>query len=208
MLDQNERDNLAKVVSEVEKSTSGELRLIIVERSTSFGHVNIISALLCMFLAQLILWILRFELILDSSWYCQPLTMIASGLCGWWLGRFSLIRRYLTHPKDVMEQVWGRAELEFHREGLNKTKEKTGILIFLSRAERQAVVLADQGIASKVKADIWNDVVACVVEGAKTGNLKAKLEEAIHLCGKVLSQHFPPSLDNKNELSDHIIVKK
>jgi putative membrane protein len=117
------------------------------------------------------------------------------------------VQRWLTAAEDLKHQVWARAEVEFNREIAGRTRSNTGILLFLSRMERQAVVLADKGIASKLPPETWSKVVGLIVDGARTSQWAAKFEEALRVCGGLLASHFPQELDDSNELPNQVIVK-
>lgn len=108
---------------------------------------------------------------------------------------------------DSTDAVFSRAELEFHREGLDGTKAATGILIFLSLFEHEAVVLGDRAIAAKLDKAVWHEVVQKVLEGGRTRDWRGKLEEAIRMCGDLLTRHFPMQAGDRNELPNHVIVK-
>jgi putative membrane protein len=118
------------------------------------------------------------------------------------------VQRLVTRPSVLAQWVWLRAELEFHREGLGKTIDRTGILILLSVFERRAVVLADKGINEKLDKNVWQEVIDSVVDGVKKGQLADNLELAIKQCGNLLAKHFPIKPDDTNELSNTVIVKE
>jgi putative membrane protein len=123
------------------------------------------------------------------------------------LARSTFLQRLLTPHEDLHHQVWTRAEVEFHREGLSDTKSHTAVLLFVSLFERQAVVFADQAIAQKAPPEAWNQVVALMVQGARTGRWAEQLEKALRECGKYLAEHFPPGPQKTNELPDTVIIK-
>lgn len=207
ILTDKELEELSHVVGDVEKSTSGELRLMIVERSATVGHVFQLLFALSIFGLFVVHQIARNENLFEDHWYNYPLLLPISFLLAWWLARFQRVQRMLTRSDDLESSVWARAELEFNREGLQGTKAQTGILIFLSLMEHQAVVLADKAIAAKLEPKIWNDVIAIVLEGGRRNQWRAKLEEAVRLCGKLLAQNFPAQPGDINELPNHVIVK-
>ncbi|MGE4131014.1 MAG: hypothetical protein AB7F86_05215 [Bdellovibrionales bacterium] len=105
----------------------------------------------------------------------------------------------LASADSVRQQCWIRAELEFYRNDLTATAERTGILLFLSLAEKQAVVLADRGLDQKAEPKIWADVVRELTLG--------RLESGVEICGRVLKEKFPARKANPNELPNHVIVK-
>jgi putative membrane protein len=207
ILSPKELDELADVIAQVETETSGELRLMIVGRSTPVSHVFPLAAFALISFSFMVLWILRFELLVSGIGFLPPALMLASIAIAFGLSRWSLVQRLLTSKRDMTIEVWERAQLEFHHEGLNGTKAQTGVLIMLSMMERQAVVLADKGIASKLEGEIWKDVVRIVLHGAEGGRWRSKLEEALRLCGKILKENFPAQAGDTDELPNHVIVK-
>jgi putative membrane protein len=207
ILSEKELTELSHVVADIEKKTSGELRLMIVGRSAPIGHVYQLLFVAFLYLLTISYLIAREELWIGSGYiYMIAILPLALAL-SWVLARVPRIQRFVTNDEDLTASVWARAELEFNREGLNGTKAQTGVLIFLSLMEHQAVVLADKGIASKLDAKIWKDVVDIVLQGARGKQWRAKLEEALRLCGKLLAQEFPAHAGDVNELPNHVIVK-
>ncbi len=199
---------LANAISEVEKKTSGELRLIIAKRSSLTSHVIPMLAFIFATVSMVYLWQTRhLHMLGDAGWH-MPAALGGSFVLAFVLGRLRFIQRRLTWPSDLEHQVLMRAETEFHREGLSNTADKTGILIFLSLFERQAVVLADKGIASKIEKTVWGDVVQIILDGVRQNTLKENLELAIKRCGELLHKQFPIQTGDKNELPNHVIVKE
>lgn len=204
-LSERELKHLEGVIGELERKTSGEIRLIIVGRSMP-PSVKILSG--TMVLALILLFIERH---LFLAWVPDLVllaaTLVVSFVIGILLSRIPAVVRNLSSPFKLRHHALMRAELEFYREGLGETKDRTGILLFLSLLEHQAVVLADKGIAGRLKPDIWNEVVATMLEGPKTGQWQANLEKALRQCGGVLAQHFPIQEGDRNELPNLVIVK-
>jgi putative membrane protein len=205
-LTKSELDRLAQVIAECEKKTSGEIRLMLVKRSSPVGHVLPTLWLSFVVVALLILWFMRSHFEFTPIWLI-PSVLLGAVLLAAALARCPFFQRLLVTSRDLQHNVWVRAELEFHREGLNHTQGATGILLFLSLFERQAVVLADRGISSRLKESAWEDVVEKIVQGARSKRLAARLEEAIRLCGDHLAEHFPSQPGDVDELSNAVIVK-
>lgn len=207
-LTQTELEHLEKVIVELEHKTRGEIRLMIVKSSVMTGHMFFMlfgwlaSAML------LFIWVERHHFIWLASWWLVPLALIVTALVAWLLCRVPAVIRAVTPVRDLRRQATLRAELEFYREGLGATQEQTGILLFISLLEHQAVVLADKGIASRLDAGIWNDVVSTMLDGARTGHWAERLETALRQCGAVLIQHFPIRPGDHNELPNLVIIKE
>jgi len=117
------------------------------------------------------------------------------------------VRRFLTPPSLMRDRVRRRAYEQFLSKTLQATRERTGILIFVSEWERMAELIADEGVASRVDAGVWNEAMARLVKGLRTGDAAEGFVAAVDICGSVLAEHFPPiEGDNPNELPDHVVV--
>ena len=113
----------------------------------------------------------------------------------------------LIIPKVVMAQkVNQRARQHFVEAGLAQTKDRTGILIFISELERRVELLADEGIASKIDQEQWNDIVATITTGLKENTFEQSLISAIRQCGELLTTHFPADSSNPNELDNALVI--
>lgn len=99
-----------------------------------------------------------------------------------------------------------RAQLEFYRLGLQSTTGRTGILLFLSLEERQAVVLADQAIALKLAPETWSNVVGIVIKGAKANRLGDGIVAAVAECGNLAAPLFPSVGAGKDELRNDLEI--
>ena len=111
-------------------------------------------------------------------------------------GHQPAVRRARAH-RAAVEQFFAR--------GLTRTRERTGVLIFVSLAERYARIMADEGIASKVSNRDWQLAVDALTAHMRDGRIAQALVAAIQQCGAVLADHAPPT-GAGNELPDRIYV--
>ena len=115
------------------------------------------------------------------------------------------VRRLLTPSALKRERVHRRAMEQFMTRAYHLTEHNTGVLIFASLAERQAVVLADEGIAAKVGPAEWKAVVDALIQGMKAGDPGHGFVQAIERAADLLAAHCPPEVDNPNQLPDTVI---
>lgn len=117
------------------------------------------------------------------------------------------VRRALTPRGFKRERVRQRAEEQFLSKNLHATRERTGVLIYVSAAERMAELIADEGIDAQAPAGTWDKAVSALVDGLKRAQPAAGFTAAIGLCGDILAEKFPARADdNPNELSDSVVV--
>ncbi|MBB3893009.1 putative membrane protein [Phenylobacterium haematophilum] len=112
------------------------------------------------------------------------------------------IRRRLTPLSLRRMRVRERALEQFFVRGLDSTRERTGVLIFVSLKDRRAEVLADSGISGRVDPSVWDGVVAELVDGVRGGRPGDGLVAAVERCGRILTKSFPAQPGNPNELPD------
>ena len=115
--------------------------------------------------------------------------------------------RYRLVPKAVLtERAHARAVEQFLVQNLNTTAGRTGVLIFVSVAERYAEILADAGIRQKVPEGAWQEIVDEMTAEIGRGRTADGFVAAIERVGQHLATHFPPGSAPANTLSNHLIV--
>lgn len=96
------------------------------------------------------------------------------------------------------------AKEEFFLLGMHKTRDKTGILLFLILKHRQFHILADSGINEKVSQDTWNKIRDDMQEKFRNRQFFDGIISGIEQVGKVLNEHFPVKPDDSNELPNKV----
>ena len=107
------------------------------------------------------------------------------------------LRRVMAH-RVAMEQFMTR--------GVARTRNRTGILIFVSLAERYARIIADDGIAARVPQSQWQGAINALIAHMSDGRIAAGFVTAIDLCGIELARHFPRTESRRDELPDRIYL--
>jgi len=117
------------------------------------------------------------------------------------------VRLALTPRGVKRHSVRRRAAELFLSKGLEATRHHTGVLIFVSLAERMAELIADEGIAAHVEPQVWDRAMAALAEGLKRGEPGAGFAAAVGLCGDVLAERFPADPnDNPNQLPNSVVL--
>jgi len=112
-------------------------------------------------------------------------------------------RRTFVQKRKLLRQL---AEDEFYRLGVNKTKDATGILIFILLEERQFYILADKGINEKVPQDTWDKIKDQMQNLFIKGEFSKGIIYGIEEVGKILNAHFPIKPDDIDELSNRVSI--
>jgi putative membrane protein len=97
---------------------------------------------------------------------------------------------------------------EFYRLGLHRTEGRTGVLLFVSLFERRVVVLADEGISSRVEDGEWQATRDAILRGIRDGSLSHGLSAGIGHAGLLLAREAPWQHGDRNQLPDRLIVRR
>ncbi len=197
-----EQKNIEAAVKAAELTTSGEIVPMIVDSSYEYPRAELIGggtlALACGLFGS---WAWGGE----SIWSFLPIFLVAFGLFFYLIRSCPALKRKLIHPEELAAETREKALVSFLEQGLHETRDKTGILILVSLFERRVVVLADSGINAKVPENTWDEIVAMIVPGVKSGQTCTALCHAITRCGELLSYHFPRKADDTDELPNLIL---
>jgi putative membrane protein len=117
------------------------------------------------------------------------------------------VRLALTPRGMKRDSVRERARELFISKNLSATRERTGVLIYVSAAEHMAELVADEAIHARVEAAAWDKAMTALTSGLRRGAAAAGFIEAIGLCADLLAANFPAREgDNPNELPDAVVV--
>jgi uncharacterized membrane protein len=97
------------------------------------------------------------------------------------------------------------AQKKFHELGMDATKQRNGILIFVLPRAQKFAVIGDEGVHQKCGPDFWQRLVESMREHFKREEFTDALVEAIETAGQLLAQHFPRQGGDRNELSDQVV---
>ena len=113
-------------------------------------------------------------------------------------------KRKWRERKHTIEEI---ARQEFHSLGMTKTKDRTGILIFLLLEDKKFFILADDGIHTKVEDGTWDKIAKEMSGHFSKKNFQLGIIHGVHSVGAELSKFFPRKSDGKNELPNDVHVR-
>jgi putative membrane protein len=199
-LTKDDYDAVADAIREAEKRTCGQIVCVLAHASSAYAHIPILWSTLAALLTP---W----PLIYFTPWSVERIFMvqlivflIAAVVFSWSRLRIVLV------PRAVQRARAHRAALEqFVLRGISHTRNRCGVLIFVSLAEHYARIIADEGVAQKVHASEWQSAIDTLTMHIHDGHIAAGFVAAIERCGAVLAQHAPPD-GSANVLPDRLYV--
>jgi putative membrane protein len=191
---------VAAAIREAEQKTSGQIVCVLAHASSGYAHIPILWATA---LALFVPWpLIDFtQLSVQRIFLIQLAVFIVAGLLLSWMPL-----RLLLVPRALQRARAHRAAIEqFVIRGISRTKNRTGVLIFVSLAEHYARIIADEGIAAKVPAAEWQAAIDALTAHMRDHEIAAGFTAAIARCGEVLARHAPPD-GSPNELPDRLYI--
>ncbi len=200
-LNESDRARIAAAVRAAEAKTSGELVTVIARAADPYLHVPLLWAAWAALLAPAVLWLTGAWLSLPVYYAAQLATFVGVfALCQWPPLKLRLVPRRLKRARAAR-----LAREQFFTRGLHRTRERTGVLIFVCVAERYVEIIGDEGIHKRVPGGYWDGIVAQFVQQVRAGRVADGFVSAISACGDQLAAHFPRAADDRNELPDRLI---
>jgi putative membrane protein len=205
-LSEEEHVRITEAIRTAEQRTSGEIYCVVARSSDSYFFPAAFTLFYAILLVSLVAafaleyWWLTLRLPLFVA---AQILALGAALILLWL--FPPLRIVLVPRQLRYRRAHDNALKQFLSRNVHVTSARTGVLIFVSLAERYAEIVADSGINSRVDQAVWDDVVARLVAGAREDRLADGFVSAVATVGKLLGRHFPVTSANPNELDDHLV---
>ncbi|WP_319582786.1 TPM domain-containing protein [uncultured Pseudodesulfovibrio sp.] len=203
-LTQAEQDSLVECVKKAESSTSGEIVPVIATMSYEYPRAGLIGSLIFGALAAVALTL---ALGREDMWVFLALFLALFFCFSRLFDAIPVLKRPFISKREMHEEVAEAAFTAFHAHGLHNTRDKTGIILYVSVFERSVQVLADKGINDLVNPLAWEEVVTMVTSGIRAGKPGEALCKGVTRCGEMLTERFPIKSDDTDELPNLIIEK-
>lgn len=201
LLTEDEQRQVAQAIEIVERGTDAELVTVLAASADDYAYAPMIWAgLVALLLPGLINfypgWLNANQLLLT-----QISTFIVVAL----LCRLPAITTRLV-PASVRHWRAGNlARRHFLEQNLHSTVNGTGVLIFVSEAERYVEIIVDDGIARHVDDRVWRSMVDVFTRQVREGKILEGFLGCIQSCGAVLSEQVPVT-QPRNELPNGLVV--
>ena len=210
MLTDSDKRRIVSAVQGVERQTDGEVVVCVTASSGTYPVARWRAAVFFALLSLAVIFIIR-----PSTTDWAPLWMgsdllavgvcIMVGLLGVVLtAQVGVFKRAFVFDSELRREVEKAASESFIAEEVFNTRNRTGILIFVSEFERFFEVVADSGIDELVDTEQWVSIVDEMIAKRASDDLTSAIIQGIELCGAVLSRNVPVVEPASNELDDRV----
>ena len=215
-----DRDKVSAAIAAAESNSSGEIVAVATPISDAYHDVALHWALIPLFAVlawaawrpTALVWWYDF---LFGGWSPDPtMSQLLTLLMFFAALKFTVallilkwmpLRLLLTPGATKHRRVRRRAISIFKAAAEKRTAGKTGILIYLSMAERRAEIVADEAIVKVTDEHTWGEAMNALITDVRDGRPGDGIVAAIERVGTVLAEHFPRSAADCNEIPDKLI---
>lgn len=197
-----DKARITAAIHAAEKNTSGEFVAVVARGSDHYVLLPLLwSAILallfpgaCQLAGVPLRWVELYHLQLLIFILLTVLLLSIPGL------HLKLIPARVKHARASR-----LAKAQFYIQGVQLTPHHSGVLFFVSLAERYVEIVADKGIHEKLGEARWKNIIDEFVAEVRRGRVVDGFVEAIGACGAAMAEHYPPDPADINELSDGLI---
>jgi putative membrane protein len=215
-----DRQKVAAAIAAAESKSNGEIIAVATPISDAYHDVALHWALIPLFAVlawaawrpTALVWWFNF---LIGGWRPDPtLSQLLTLLMVFAALKFTVallilkwmpLRLALTPSATKHRRVRRRAITVFKAAAERRTAGRTGILIYLSMAERRAEIVADEAILKVTDDHVWGEAMSALLADVREGRPGDGIVAAIERVGVVLAEHFPRSSADTNEIPDTLI---
>lgn len=198
-LDEPARAAFAKAIKAIEEASAIEVVIAVRRTSAGYRHANAIVALLVAFAA------LAAMLFADHTFSTPSILIdpfVAAAIAAGLVELAPAIKRVLTPLRMRDHEVRKAARATFVERGVHNTRDRSGLLVYLSWLEQRAVVIPDSGLDHVLPADALATVERTLT--AAIGHGGAAVAHELETVISKLAPGMPRRPDDQNELPDAI----
>jgi putative membrane protein len=191
-LDEAAREAFARAIADIEAASSVEVVVAFRRRSSTYRHANVIVATAAAFASLAIMLFVDHAFSLAAILIDPFLMAVIAGVAVEWLPG---VKRVLTRPAMRRAKVERAARATFIERGVHATRDRSGLLVYMSWLEQQIVLVPDVGLrlpeGFEAKLSMRDSGVA--------------VAKALGSCASALGELAPRRGDDVNELPDTIV---
>lgn len=120
-------------------------------------------------------------------------------------GRTSGQIRVFIQRGEVEGDALPRAQKRFFQLGMEKTRDRNAVLIWVAPRAHKFAVVGDLGVHEKCEAEFWQRLVEVMQGHFREEHFSRAIIHGINETGKVLVKYFPRTGETINELPDDVV---
>lgn len=201
LLTQSEQQQVADAIDRIELTTDAEVVTVLAAQADDYYYIPLLWA-------SLAALILPGAVLLFTDWLGAAQLLLVQWVMFILLALFFRLPGILTRMIPAPVRYWRAGNLarrQFIEQGLHHTDGDSGMLIFVSEAERYVEILVDRGISSRIDDAVWESIIQRFTAQVRDGEVLQGFLTCIQACGEQLEQHIPATHE-RNELPNRLVM--
>lgn len=206
-----EQSRIEAAVKEAESKVSGEIVPVFVWQSDTYPEARL-KAFISGFILTACIILLIDEWMGWAEFFLlqNPFYFLGSSVLGGFIGALlvqfiPVVKHFFVSPQRMDYCVDSLARRTFLEYEVFNTRQRTGILLFVSLFEHEVEILGDSGIHQKISPDEWAQITHAMIDQLKKGNRCEAFLEGIRRSRDLLIKYgFEKTPDDTNEIPDHL----
>jgi putative membrane protein len=197
----DDKRRLADAIRGIEEKSRAEVVLAMRARSGSYERGPALAAgAACSATLSFLLfspWEFSLATIAVAPLAAAALTGLLSSSIPW-------LSRLLSRRDTRRRSVESAARATFVERGVSRTRERTGILVYVSCLEREVSVVPDKGVTDVIPPDAWAHALSALKQAVASNAGPGALAAAFAPLGALLARELPVRGDDVDELPDTV----
>jgi putative membrane protein len=192
---------LTAIVRSIESKSAAEVVLTVRRRSSTAWHAHLGVGSIAALVTLLVYSYAPVEFDDDLA----PILIVAAYLAGAILVRaVPEIERLFTTERGRRAVVATAAKAAFVDQGIDRTRARSGVLVYVSLLEKRVEVVCDRGLPID-GAEGWRTKLEALETTLSASGSPSTFGERLSEVGEVLARIMPVTDDDVNELPDEVV---
>ena len=201
LLTPQQQQQVADAVTRAEQRTDAEIVTVLAPRADDYSYIPLLwASLIALVVPALVHFLiggLQIYGLLMLQWACFVFLSL--------IFRLPAITTRLIPPRIRHWRASNLARRQFLEQKLHHTRDRTGVLIFVSEAERYVEILVDEGISQHLDDSDWGSIVSDFTRRVALGHTAEGFITCIDACAELLERHVPKT-HPRNQLPNRLVM--
>ena len=201
LLTPEQQRQVEDAVTRAEQHTDAEIVTVLAPRADDYSYIPLLWASLIALVVPAVVHFFNIGLATYTLLMMQWASFVFLSL----IFRIPAITTRLIPPRVRHWRASNLARRQFLEQKLHHTAGRTGVLIFVSEAERYVEILVDEGVSRHLDDSDWGTIVSDFVRRVALGHTAEGFTACIDACAEVLAQHIPKT-QTRNQLPNRLVM--
>ncbi|WP_019410197.1 TPM domain-containing protein [Pseudomonas psychrophila] len=201
LLTQEQKRQVEEAVTRAEQRTDAEIVTVLAPRADDYSYIPLLWSSLIALVVPALVHFLNSDMTIYTLLMLQWATFVFLSL----VFRIPVLTTFLIPARVRHWRASNLARRQFLEQKLHHTQGRTGVLIFVSEAERYVEIIVDEGISQRLDNSDWGTIVSDFVRRVALGHTAEGFIACIDASAELLEKHVPKT-QSRNQLPNRLVM--